>query len=743
MTINPQFAVATVKGLDEEVPLMRLVPDVIPDPMPARAVGTPEETAIRTDARLARALESVTDAFYTLDRDWRYTYVNPEAERLQQHTRAELLGHSLWDVFPEVAGTVFGDTFHRAVETGETATVEAYYPPLDLWAAVRVFPSEDGLAVYFQDINERRVAEQAIADALSALRLSEDRFRAALDSLTLPALILDTQGVVLFVNRHLLARTGWTDVEVIGSNVFDWLVPVDGPQVTIEAYETGMTPDAFVEYIESTWRTRAGGQVLIGWTNSAIQDDKGEIVAVASVGEDITARRQAEATQARTQASLDSTTREREAFARTLARLQQRGSPEETGQQITDAVAKLSGIDFAVLVTFEVGEDARVLAVTSTMEHPFVVGDAVTRPIAVYLRQRAAGGAWTEGDVQNGHTEMWDTMRVWESLGMKGGAFAPIDNGDGPIGVVALGTRDPIAAMQMAERLPAAIEFAAAARSLIAGPLAARAVQTASRLRIEAIIATNAFEPLFQPIVDLKTGGAIGYEALTRFHDGTRPDLVFAEAHGAGIGIHLEVATLARAVAASSDLPAGAWLSLNVSAAMILDTVRLSPILDRRTRPIILEVTEHDTITDYQAVRASIALYGPDVRVAVDDAGAGVANFTHIVSLRPDFVKIDVGLVRGVNHDLTRQALIVGLGHFARATNAWLIAEGVETEEERRALLGLDLDFGQGLLFGPPARVSAWVKPTGPVAARRSRARLPSPALAVVPRLRKGLSPAG
>jgi PAS domain S-box-containing protein len=690
---------------------------------PARPAAVTDGAATHDDARLARALESVTDAFYTLDREWRFTYVNPEAERLQQRTRTELLGRSVWEVFPEALGTVFDDAFHRAVETGETAIFESYYPPLDLWVAVRAFPSNDGLAVYFLDINARRVAEQALTEAVSALRLSEDRFRTALDSVALHALILDTAGKVLFVNRHLLARTGWTDVELIGSNVFDWLVPVDGPQVTTEAYETGMTTGAFVDYIESTWRTRVGGRVLIAWTNSAIRDDAGVIVAVASVGEDVTARRDAEATQARIQASLDSTTREREAFAHTLARLQQRGSPEETGQEITDAVAELGGIDIAVLVTFDEGKDARVLAVTTTTEHPFVVGETIKRRAGAYLRKRAACGAWTEGDGQDGHARVWDTQGMWASLGMRGVAFAPIDNGDGPIGVVALGTRDPIAALRIDERLPAAIEFAAAARSLIAGPLASRAVRTASRRRVEAIIAADAFEPVFQPIVNLMTGEAIGYEALTRFSDGTRPDLVFAEAVAAGVGLELEVATLTRSLAASRDLPLGTWLSINVSAAMILDSVRLSPILDRRTRGVILEVTEHDTIDDYAAVRATIALYGADVRVAVDDAGAGVANFGHIVSLRPDFVKIDVGLVRGVNRDLTRQALIVGLRHFARATNGWLIAEGVETEEERQALLGLDLEFGQGFLFGRPAGVSAWAEPIRPVTTGRSPVR--------------------
>jgi EAL domain-containing protein (putative c-di-GMP-specific phosphodiesterase class I) len=220
----------------------------------------------------------------------------------------------------------------------------------------------------------------------------------------------------------------------------------------------------------------------------------------------------------------------------------------------------------------------------------------------------------------------------------------------------------------------------------------------------------------------LTSGAPIGFEALTRFHDGTRPDSVFADAGISGVGLDLEVATLARAVAASKDLPAGAWLSVNVSAALIMDRVRLAGILDRRTRPIVLEITEHDAIDDYAAVRAAVDLLGPDIRVAVDDAGAGVANFGHIVELRPDFVKIDVGLVRGVDHDLTRQALIVGLRYFAEATNGWVVAEGVETEEERRTLIGLGLELGQGFLFGRPASAATFMTRASKVAPT-SRAR--------------------
>ena len=94
--------------------------------------------------------------------------------------------------------------------------------------------------------------------------------------------------------------------------------------------------------------------------------------------------------------------------------------------------------------------------------------------------------------------------------------------------------------------------------------------------------------------------------------------------------------------------------------------------------------------------------------MAVDDAGAGAANFTHIVELSPDFVKIDVGLIRGMDQDLTRQALVVGLSYFAQAIEGWVVAEGIETEGERQALIDLGVSLGQGYLFGRPADVESW-----------------------------------
>jgi EAL domain-containing protein (putative c-di-GMP-specific phosphodiesterase class I) len=440
-----------------------------------------------------------------------------------------------------------------------------------------------------------------------------------------------------------------------------------------------------------------------------VRDPDGAVVSFVRVGRDVTHLREIET-------SLAVTTRERAAFAHALARLQQRATPEATGQDITDEIAALQGISFAALLSFEEVDDVRMLALTdrsgSAPVGNLAVGDLLPAERATYLRQCAAAGPWAEPWTLRAVDGMYG--EAVDARGLQALAYAPVGSPEEPIGLIALGTTDEIVAGSIEDHLPAAIEFAAAAGGLIAAPLAVRRHLRTSRRRIEEVIAAGAFLPVFQPIVDIVTGIAIGFEGLTRFADGTSPDVVFAEAWSSGIGPELEAATLARTIAASIELPAGPWLGLNVSPAMTLLPDRLAAILAGRTRPIVLEITEHDAVGDYPAVRAAVAELGPDIRMAVDDAGAGAANFTHIVELSPDFVKIDVGLIRGMDHDLARQALVVGLRYFAHAIEGWVVAEGIETEGERQALIDLGVALGQGYLFGRPADVEAWA-PLGSV----------------------------
>ncbi|HET7678324.1 MAG TPA: EAL domain-containing protein [Candidatus Limnocylindrales bacterium] len=220
--------------------------------------------------------------------------------------------------------------------------------------------------------------------------------------------------------------------------------------------------------------------------------------------------------------------------------------------------------------------------------------------------------------------------------------------------------------------------------------------------RIEAILAARSFSPVYQPIVDLHSGHAVGYEALTRFDDGTPPDLVFSDAARLGLGIELETAAIEVALVGSAPLPATAWLDLNVSPATVLAGEPLRGILQRWDWHTVLELTEHTAIADYAGFRAVLATL-PEVRLAVDDAGAGFASLRHILELGPHLVKLDRTLVAGIDTDPARQALVAGMLHFARVTGCELVGEGIERRAEAISLRGLGVGLGQGYYLARPA----------------------------------------
>jgi PAS domain S-box-containing protein len=131
---------------------------------------TMEEEMRQLANRLTITLESITDAFCTLDHDWRFTYINQEAERLLQRKRDELLGQVIWDEFSEAVDTNIYQKFQQAIQGNRAVSFEEFYTPLDTWFEIHAYPSEEGLAVYFRDITARKEAEQQLNTQLEELR---------------------------------------------------------------------------------------------------------------------------------------------------------------------------------------------------------------------------------------------------------------------------------------------------------------------------------------------------------------------------------------------------------------------------------------------------------------------------------------------------------------------------------------------------------------------------------------------
>jgi EAL domain-containing protein (putative c-di-GMP-specific phosphodiesterase class I) len=212
---------------------------------------------------------------------------------------------------------------------------------------------------------------------------------------------------------------------------------------------------------------------------------------------------------------------------------------------------------------------------------------------------------------------------------------------------------------------------------------------------------------LLQPVVHLASSRVAGYEALsdlsTRDLEGT--DSWFRDAAVLGLGEQFELVLLTLALEEVDALPAGAYLSVNVSpqTAMSPNLPRLLATVDQSR--LVLELTEHTPVDDYTALNSALArLRRRGIRVAVDDAGAGFASFNHILLIRPEIVKLDVSLIRDVDSDDARRSLVTGLCHFTAEIGAACVAEGVETDAQARVLRELGVAYGQGWHLGPPRR---------------------------------------
>jgi len=147
--------------------------------------------------RLTTTLESITDAFFTVDREWRFTFLNLEAERLLKRTRAELTGRDFWTEFPDTIGSAFEREYRRAMEVNKAVGFEEFYPPLNTWFDVRAYPSEQGLAVYFRDINEAKRTAEEIKFKNTMLLTQQET---SLDAI----LVVDESGRIVSYNQNFV-----------------------------------------------------------------------------------------------------------------------------------------------------------------------------------------------------------------------------------------------------------------------------------------------------------------------------------------------------------------------------------------------------------------------------------------------------------------------------------------------------------------------------------------------------------
>jgi PAS domain S-box-containing protein len=638
------------------------------------------------EARYRVLADQTKDAIFLADgRTRRIVDVNAGAMQLTGYERSELIGAPVSKlVAPE----------DRAVQRSRIA---ATAKDKSLVSEAR-YRRKDGSLIKVE-IQQRRLEDGrvlAVVRSASQAALAEDQYSQMVARFDLLVATVDREVRISYANAALSALTGWSLEELIGRPAMDVL-----PIATPDGESAPLSVEVWVRDLEglSTTElvTRSGQSHLVAISATLLQDQYGTNVGAAILGQDVTQSRAA-------QTELERELRERAGAAAGIARLQPGGSTEAMALAICTELRALRGVDFALVVTFSIEGVTTVLACDAPEK---IRADLLAPTPAVrsaYLRERAAMGPWVEH--WRVRLEDGDYATALAKAGLHSVSYAPIRYADRTLGILAVGSLYGEASESPHDALPVIAEFGPAASALLGVELHAHQLAEELRGRLQEIVRSGAFHPVFQPIVELDTGRVVGYEALTRFADGEPPLNRFSAAWGIGAGPALELATMHQAIRIAEGLPSDRWLSVNISPRLLNHFDEVQRVLAKANRPLVLEVTEHELISDYATVREALQHFSP-ARISVDDAGAGFTNFAHIVDLQADFVKLDIGLVRGVDTDVARQAMIVALCHFARNTDCHLIAEGVETRDEARTVKSLGVEYGQGYWYGRPMEADA------------------------------------
>ncbi len=277
-----------------------------PTPLRISSLLTDLRTAARTrrhqravrDLLVQRqaALASISDAFSILDREWRYTYVNNRVLELTGKRKEDLIGHVIWEIFPEAVGSEFYQRCHRAMETQLPDQFEVFYRPWGRWVDTRIYPNRDGLAIYRADISERMEQQKRLRENEQRLYVAEERIRLALEAADVGTFdYYPAAGVIRWSNRcnELFGLPAGTKP---GYAIYLEAIHPDDRHIIHKAMREVLSPGSSGHY-EIQYRAIGLNDSRERWLEEkgrVILDDAGRPARFLGTIRDITQRKQAE-----------------------------------------------------------------------------------------------------------------------------------------------------------------------------------------------------------------------------------------------------------------------------------------------------------------------------------------------------------------------------------------------------------------------------------------------------------------
>lgn len=670
-----------------------------------------QQETLRLAMRLTTTLASITEAFVTLDREARYTYLNQETERLLQRSTAELLGQPIWNGFEDPLAQRLHEQMDAALSSNRRAEQEHHFPSLNKWLEVRAYPFAEGLAVYFRDVTERRRSQEQ-------LRLLETGV-ARLNDIVLIAEVRNADAqdaAIVFVNDAFERHTGYGRDEVLGR----------APQMLLDlAPILERLRDLGAEYVA---RRQARTELLMHRKNGTmfwvelevvgVQSETGEQSHWVAVGRDITQRKAAE-DMIRHMALYDPLTDlpNRQLLVERLQRALSQS--ERSGQHgalmfidldnfkiLNDTLGHHVGDELLQKVALRLSQSVRKTDTVARLggdEFVIMVDDLSTDPAAASYKARVLAEKvlhmLREPFVIDSHQHFaTPSIGVTPFVGMQTDVSELLKQAD--------------LAMYQAKSL---------GRNTVCffDPAMQATVSTNATIGAElrTAIREHQFVLHYQPQVD-RQGVITGVEALIRWNHPKRGLVAPADfipiAEDTGLILPLGrwvIETACEQLAAWADWPQTAGLSIAVNVSvhqfrhpdfveMVVDAIRRYGV---RPHKLKLELTESLLAERMEvAIQKMGRLKTLGVSLALDDFGVGYSSLSYLKQLPLDQLKIDKGFVADVLTDPHDAAISRAIIALAQSLNLQVVAEGVETQEQRDFLAYQGCDQFQGYLFAPP-----------------------------------------
>ncbi|HEV7800292.1 MAG TPA: PAS domain-containing protein [Burkholderiales bacterium] len=276
-----------------------------------------ERAQAEVDTEATEILESITDGFFAVDREWRFTYANRQAQRILGRTRADLLGKALWDAYPGLAGSDFEGAYVRTMTQRVASSFTSYYPDHDRWYEVHAYPAPEGISVYFRNVTEQRRIEAERERLVAESEKQRRIYEAALSNTPDLIYVFDLEHRFAYANEALLRMWGRSPEDALGKTCLE---------LGYEPWHAEMH-DREIEQVVAT-RQPIRGEVPFTGTNGRriyeyifvpVIGVNGEVVAVAGTTRDVTERQQSEQAMREQAERLRESDRAKDEFLATLA----------------------------------------------------------------------------------------------------------------------------------------------------------------------------------------------------------------------------------------------------------------------------------------------------------------------------------------------------------------------------------------------------------------------------------------